>query len=195
MGETVCSRSSAWIEHLPSKQGVTGSNPVGSVKDLNYINGQYKKLKYIVLYVCAMRYEDAPDLQERMSDIACTLRMGHIDLTRVRCLRGFGSSSRRTIARCHALGKVMQKAMNVHAFYTIEFLERFDRLSAKEQDKVIIHELMHIPKSFGGGFRQHDFVCDRNVEILHERYMNLKHDLSEKDLISILNCYGDEKEG
>ncbi len=123
-----------------------------------------------------MRYEDAPDLQERMGDIALTLGMNHIDLARVRCLRSFGSSSRRILARCHALGKVMQKAMKVNAFYTIEFLERFDRLSRKEQDKVIIHELMHIPKSFGGGFRQHDFVCDRNVEILHERYMTLKSD-------------------
>ena len=27
----ICSCSSAWIEHLPSKQGVAGSNPVGSV--------------------------------------------------------------------------------------------------------------------------------------------------------------------
>ncbi len=26
-----CSRSSAWIEHLPSKQGVTSSNLAGSV--------------------------------------------------------------------------------------------------------------------------------------------------------------------
>ena len=25
------SRSSAWIEHLPSKQGVTGSNPAGGI--------------------------------------------------------------------------------------------------------------------------------------------------------------------
>jgi len=37
---------------------------------------------------------------------------------------------------------------------------------------------MHVPKSFGGGFRQHDFVCDENVEIMHEKFMNLK----EKDI-------------
>ncbi len=27
----MCPRSSAWIEHLPSKQGVAGSNPVGGI--------------------------------------------------------------------------------------------------------------------------------------------------------------------
>jgi predicted metallopeptidase len=121
-----------------------------------------------------MKYVDAPDLKERMDEIVRALNMDHVELSRVGCLRGYGSSSRRTIARCHTLGKVMQKAMKVDAFYTIEFLERFDKLSKNDQDKVIIHELMHIPKTFGGGFRQHDFVCERNVEILHQKFMNLK---------------------
>ena len=45
----------------------------------------------------------------------------------------------------------MQKAMNVQAFYALEFIsERFDRLDKEEQIKVIIHELMHIPATFGG---------------------------------------------
>jgi len=121
-----------------------------------------------------MRYEDAPDLKDRMIDIVNTLSLQHVDVNRVGCMRSFGSSTRRTLARCHALGKVMQKAMGTKAFYAIEFLERFDRLNKDEQDKVIIHELMHIPKTFGGGFRQHDFVCDENVDILHEKFQEFK---------------------
>jgi predicted metallopeptidase len=121
-----------------------------------------------------MRYEDAPDLKDRMIDIVNTLSLQHVDVNRVGCMRSFGSSTRRTLARCHALGKVMQKAMGTKAFYAIEFLERFDRLNKDEQDKVIIHELMHIPKTFGGGFRQHDFVCDENVDILHEKFQEIK---------------------
>lgn len=121
-----------------------------------------------------MRYEDAPDLKARMTEIVDALNLGHVDVSRVACMRSFGSSTRRTLARCHALGKLMQKAMGTKAFYAVEFLERFDRLPKDEQDKVIIHELMHIPKTFGGGFRQHDFVCDDNVEILHERFKELK---------------------
>lgn len=117
-----------------------------------------------------MKYEEAPDLFDRMKEIVSVLGMRHVDIERVKCLRSFGSSSKRTIARCHALGKLMQKAMGVKAHYAIEFLERFDRMSRKEQDKVIIHELMHVPKSFGGGFRHHDFVCERNVELMYGEF-------------------------
>jgi len=127
-----------------------------------------------------MKYEYASDIRERMIEIAQALDMNHIDLDRVECLRSFGSSSRRTIARCHALGKVMQKAMKTKAFYTIEFLEIFEKMPRNEQDKVIIHELMHIPKTFGGGFRQHDFVCEQNVELMHERFVNYKKRLNSR---------------
>lgn len=121
-----------------------------------------------------LKYEPALDLKQRMDEIVRVLGMRHVELERVECLRSFGSSSRGTIARCHALGKLMQRAMGTRAFYAIEFLERFDKLDKKEQDKVIIHELLHIPKSFGGGFRHHDFVHEKNVDILHAKFESLK---------------------
>ena len=121
-----------------------------------------------------MKYLDAPDLQARMEEIVLALGMQHIDLSRVKCFRSKGSSAARTIARCHTVGKLMQKAMNMPAYYAIEFLERFEKMSQAEQDKVIIHELMHIPQTFGGGFRQHDFVCEENVEKFYEKFVNLK---------------------
>jgi len=121
-----------------------------------------------------MKYDYAPDLQQRMEEIAKVLSMKHLDLARVKCFRSRGSSTRRTIARCHTIGKIMQKAMEMPAYYAIEFLEIFDKMSSDEQDKVIIHELMHIPKTFGGGFRQHNFVCEENIEKMHRRYMNIK---------------------
>lgn len=91
--------------------------------------------------------------------------------------RSFGTLSKRTIARCHALGKLMQMALEVKAFYPLEFLsERFDKLSFEEQVKVIIHELMHIPKTFGGGFRHHDFVTDKNVNSFYKQFVRMKND-------------------
>lgn len=115
-----------------------------------------------------MRYEFAPDLQVRAEKIIVAL-FPHIKPHRVRCLRSYGSSTKRTIARCHALGKLMQKAMGTSAFYALEFLsEKFDKLDEVEQTKVIIHELMHIPKTFGGGFKHHDWVTERNV---HKHYL------------------------
>ena len=121
-----------------------------------------------------MKYDFAPDLQERMEEIVKLLNLDWVDVNRVKCFRSYGSSTKRTIARCHTIGKLMQKAMNVKAWYTIEFLEKFGKMARSEQDKVIIHELMHIPKTFGGGFRQHDFVCDENVNIMHEKLVSMK---------------------
>lgn len=121
-----------------------------------------------------MKYEYAPDLKERLVEIVKLLEMKHVNLERVECLRSKGSKSKYTIARCHTIGKLMQKAMKTSGFYAIEFLERFENMTKDEQDKTIIHELMHIPKTFGGGFRQHDFVCDKNVSLLHEKFISLK---------------------
>lgn len=121
-----------------------------------------------------MKYVYAPDLQARMEAIVTALGMEHVILERVKCYRSSGSSTKRTIARCHTIGKLMQQAIGCKAHYAIEFLEKFERLSKEEQDKVIIHELLHIPQTFGGGFRQHDYVCEENIEKLYAQLMRLK---------------------
>ena len=117
-------------------------------------------------------YEEAEDLRERTKKIVEKLGWNYIDLDNLGILRSFGSSSRGTIARCHALGKAMQMAMGRNkGFYLIEFIsERFDKMSESEQTKVIIHELMHIPKTFGGGFIHHDKVNDRTVEAVYAEF-------------------------
>lgn len=121
-----------------------------------------------------MKYEPAPDLQE-ISDEISKMLFPHVDIERVKCFRSYGSSSRQTIARCHALGKLMQKAIGIKAVYALEFLhERFDKLSQVEQVKTIIHELMHIPKTFGGGFKHHDVVTERNVNMMYKTYIAKK---------------------
>ena len=131
-----------------------------------------------------MRYEFAPDLQIKAEEM-CTHLFPHVKVNSVSCLRSFGTSSRRTIARCHALGKLMQKAMGMKAFYALEFLsERFDKLSEEDQLKVILHELMHIPKTFGGGFKHHDYVTDKNVNLMYKEFKRLKNE-KEKNLLEI----------
>ena len=65
-----------------------------------------------------------------------------------------------------------QKAMGVDAFYALEFLgEKFDKLSTEEKVKTIIHELMHIPENFGGGFKHHDVVTEGNVNKCYKVYL------------------------
>ena len=122
-----------------------------------------------------IKYEHAPDIQTRVDELAKFL-FPHVKLDSVVCLRSHGSQAPRTIARCHALGKAMQLALGRGGFYVIEVIsKRFDKMSEIEQTKTLIHELMHIPKSFGGGFRHHDYVCDQNIEIEYQKYMRLKY--------------------
>ncbi len=122
-----------------------------------------------------IRYEIAADIQERFVDIVRTLDLDHIDLGKVVCIRSFGSSAKRVIARCHGMSKVLQIAMGVKAFYVLEFLsERFDKLDDNEREETIIHELMHIPKNFGGGFRHHDQVWKENVKSMQMQYQKTK---------------------
>ena len=119
-----------------------------------------------------IRYEQAADLEERIMHIAGKLNMGHIDLSRVVCIRSRGSKSRRTLARCHVLPRIMQEALKLRAHYVIEVItEKFESLSEEEKTKTLIHELMHIPKSFGGGFRHHrPYVNRRTVERMYRMY-------------------------
>ena len=127
-----------------------------------------------------MKYEEAPDITEKMRIIVKMLEMNHVQFENISCIRSHGSNST-AIARCHALNKIMQKALKRKGFYILEFIsEKFDRLSDDEKIKIIIHELMHIPKTFGGGFRHHDFVTNRNVEKLYKEYQS-RRDMSLGD--------------
>lgn len=122
-----------------------------------------------------MKYSFSKEWTEKARGIASALKMNHVKPERIACIKSFGSKTRRTIARIHALGKAMQLGMQQDAFYVIELLRKFETLNEDEKEKTIIHELMHIPKSFGGGFKHHgNFVTSRNVELEFKRYQKLK---------------------
>jgi predicted metallopeptidase len=120
-----------------------------------------------------IEYYLAEDIDCRVKEILCKLKMTHIDETRVICLRSKGSGSRRVIARCHGLSRILQLALNKKPHYVIEILsERFDQLSKEDQTKVLIHEVLHIPHSFGGGFRSHKpFVTRAKVQRMYDKFM------------------------
>ncbi len=117
-------------------------------------------------------YEKAPDIEKRAREIVIRLGWEWIDVDNVAFIRSHGSQSRGTIARCHALGKAMQLGMGrTKGFYLIEVIsERFDKMSEEDRIKVIIHELMHIPKTFGGGFIHHHMVNEKTVNKIYSQY-------------------------
>lgn len=120
-----------------------------------------------------IRYELAEDIGAEIKEIIHKLKMTHIDDARIACVRSRGSASKRTLARCHGLPKIMQLALKTKPHYVIEIIsEQFDKLSAEEQKKVLIHELMHIPHSFGGGFRSHrPHVTRKKVEQMYKKFL------------------------
>lgn len=128
-----------------------------------------------------MKYEFAPDIQAKAEEISRIL-FPHVQIDSVKCFRSYGTNSKLTIARCHSIGKVLQKALDRKAFYVLEFLsERFDKFDEEEKIKIIMHELMHIPKAFGGGFKHHDFVCNKNINKYYKEYNLKKKDESKEN--------------
>ncbi len=102
-----------------------------------------------------MKTEDAPDVKEIISEIVRTLEMKHIDTDRIVCMRSRGTSTD-AIARIWSLPRIWQKALDVEAHYIIEAVsEKFDSLSDEEKRRTMLHELMHIPKSFSGSVLSH----------------------------------------
>jgi predicted metallopeptidase len=117
-------------------------------------------------------YERAPDVEERAKKIAEFLRLEHLDKSRLYFYRSKGSKSRHVQARIHGLGRIWFDALAIEPRYIIEVIsEEFDKLGGEERDKVIIHELMHIPKGFSGGFVPHrGKINKRTVDAMFKRY-------------------------
>lgn len=117
-----------------------------------------------------IRYCSAGDVKSLLEEIASKLGFSHVLLDQVLCLRSRGSKAKHTIARIHGLSRVWQRALGVKAHYVVEVIsERYDSLTQEEKEKVIIHELLHVPKSFHGGFRHHrGWITSRKVTELHQ---------------------------
>lgn len=117
-------------------------------------------------------YEKAPDVEESARKIINGLNLDHIDQNRIHFYRSKGSKARRVQARIHGLGRIWFDALNITPNYVIEVIsEEFDKLDGIEREKVIIHELMHIPSRFSGGFVSHKGKINRRtVDALYKRY-------------------------
>ena len=122
-----------------------------------------------------IKYEFAGEIRALAEKIVKVLDWNYIDMEEVSFIRSYGSKSRGTIARCHGLGKAMQIGLQrKKAFYVIEVIShRFDKMSNEDKIKTTIHELMHIPKSFGGGFKHHDVVTERTVNMYYKIFLDL----------------------
>ena len=121
-----------------------------------------------------IKYFDAPDIKVQVDSIVADLELNHIIFKQVYCIRSKGSKAKRTIARIHGLGKIWQGALNTPPSYIIEVIsEIFDKMSFEDKEKTLIHELLHIPGGFSGGFRPHKGYVER--KIVNKLYKKLQH--------------------
>ena len=127
-----------------------------------------------------IRYVQAPDLDEKVRKIVRLLGLSYIDPMRIKCVRSYGTNAPKTIARIHGVSKAFLTGVGIKPHYVIEFIaEKFDKLSEDDKDEIIIHELLHIPKTFSGSLLDHGRMnFDNEVKVLHKI---LKHKLSREN--------------
>ncbi len=102
-----------------------------------------------------MEWDDAQDVQTDLKNVLAVLDLPYIQLNRIFCYRTTGSKVR-AYARTWAMPKIFQRALGVQPAYIIEVLSRhYDKLDEDNKKKVLIHELLHIPKNFSGALLPH----------------------------------------
>jgi len=120
-----------------------------------------------------IKYYEAPEIKKQVDQLAEECEFFHVVPQFVYCVRSKGSKARRTIARIHGLGKLWQGVLNIPPAYTIEVIsEIYDKMGPEDREKTLVHELMHIPGGFGGGFRPHKGYVERRM--VDEVYEKLK---------------------
>lgn len=122
-----------------------------------------------------MQWHSAGDIHARLRRIARALALEYVEPARIHCVRVSGSRAN-ALARIWGLPPIFQDALRLRPHYVIEFMvPAFDRLSRQEQDRVIIHELLHIPKTFSGGIRPERSaslnINRRTVERYYRQYL------------------------
>ena len=122
-----------------------------------------------------MKWEEAPDVKKIAGKILSRGTFSHICGDFLYFFRGFGSSSK-AIARIWSLPTPWQQALKIKPQYIIEVIShRFDKLNEEEKIKTIIHELMHIPKTFSGALvshrGKHHRIDRKTVDKKYEDYL------------------------
>jgi predicted metallopeptidase len=125
-----------------------------------------------------MEWQAADDVTKDLKQILQIIDLPHIDMSRIFCYRTKGSKVR-AYARTWAFPKIFQQALTIKAAYIIEVLsQHYDKLSQDEQKKVLIHELLHIPKNFSGALLPHK----TRSRDLHQLTKQLFKDYKQKTL-------------
>ncbi len=119
-----------------------------------------------------MDWQDAPDIKARVEKLTREASFSHLEISRIFCFRSRGSKSRAR-ARIWSLPRIWQKALKIPPAYCVEVLaEKFDKLELSMQKKILLHELLHIPRNFSGSLLPHyrrNGGFQKKVELLFKK--------------------------
>lgn len=125
-----------------------------------------------------LEWEEAKDVKVKLNKIIKVLEFDHVLSSRVFCYRTEGSKAR-AYARTWMMPKIFQHALGIEPAYVIEVLSKYyDKLSEDEKSKVLIHELLHIPKNFSGALLSHrgrSRHIGRDANALFKQYKKLSN--------------------
>lgn len=119
-----------------------------------------------------MKYEKAPEIKEKILQLIDKLKFDYIKGENIHCIRSFDAKTR-AYARIWGMAKLFKEVVGIEPHYIIEVNARqFDKLNERDQLKTLVHELMHIPKTFSGALLPHrgryHRINDREVEKILE---------------------------
>ena len=115
-----------------------------------------------------MNYKLAPEIKREIRVLIKELKFTYIKPNQIHCIRSFDAKTR-AYARIWGMSRLFKEVVGLEPNYIIEVIaQRFDKLSEREKIKTLIHELMHIPKTFSGALLSHrgphHQINDREVE-------------------------------
>ena len=137
-----------------------------------------RRLKKALKY-SKFEWVEAPDIKKRVLRLTEDLHLDYLLGERLFFYRSQGSKAR-AYARTWGLPKLWQNALKVEPGYIIEVISKyFDNLPTKDQDRVLLHEISHIPKNFSGALIAHTRhgkgSFKNKLEILIDKYLeNIK---------------------
>lgn len=115
-----------------------------------------------------MKYQLAPEIKKQIEILVKKLKFNHIKIENIHCIRSYDAKTR-AFARIWGMAKIFKEVAGIEPHYIIEVnARRFDKLPRREQIKTLIHELLHIPKTFSGALLSHKGryhrINDKEVE-------------------------------
>lgn len=126
-----------------------------------------------------IKWVSAPDVKRRILHLTRKLEIDWVKTSSIYCFRSYEANTR-AYARIWGLSRIWQEALKIKPAYVLEVIsEKYDRLEELERDKVLLHEMTHIPRNFSGSLVPHIRHGKRNfhkkVELLISRYLNIKN--------------------